>query len=406
MPRFTYRAKDLDGRNLDGWLEAENEEALIQMLHQQGKVILSIGPHERRGQSTGGELALRLIEPKVRSQDLVQFAWQLSAMVDAGIPLLRCMSVIIDETENLRLKRILMDVNQKLEAGSSFSRALEEQGVFSNLFVSLVRAGEMTGQLNETLMQMAEYMENEDTLRRKVRNVLTYPVFLIGFSMMVMMILVLWMIPAFSRVYDKFKATIPGPTLLVMNISQTLRDNILILVLLCVGLGLGAWLLLRTERARYLRDLFLMKVPIMGPIFVRSALSRFSRTLGVLVGSGIPFLEALELTTLATDNRVLRRALNQASGAIQRGNPIALALDETGVFPRMIVSMIASGEETGSLPPMLMKSAGHYEQQVDRGVSNFMALLGPLLIIFLGGMIGGILLAMYLPVFTLGRVMH
>lgn len=406
MARFAYKVKEPDGRDSEGWLEADNEEAIIQTLHQQGRVILSIGRQESRTETRSGELALRLVEPQVKSQDLVLFASQLSAMVDAGLPLLRCLNVLIEETENLRLRRILADVARSLEAGSSLSQALEQQSIFSNLFVSLVRAGEMSGRLNETLSQLAEYTEKVESLRRKVKNVLTYPVFLMGFSFLVMMILVLWMIPAFSRVYDKFKATIPGPTLVVMHISQAIRENILIIILIGAGVFVLSWLYFRTESGRYTRDRLLMKVPIMGPILLKSALARFANTLGVLVGSGIPFLEALELTTRATDNRVLRRALGEASGAIQRGNPIAFAFETTGVFPRMLVSMIASGEEVGALHPMLMKSAEFYEQQVESGMSNFMALLEPFLILFLGGMIGGILLAMYLPVFSLGRAIH
>jgi type IV pilus assembly protein PilC len=406
MARFAYRVKDPDGRDSEGWLEAESEEALIQMLHQQGKIILSIGRLESHRRKGGSDLALRLIEPKVKSQDLVLFASQLSAMVGAGLPLLRCLKVLKEETENVRLRRILIDASQRLESGSSFSQALEQQGTFSNLFISLVRAGEMSGRLNETLSQLAEYMEKVETLRKGLKNVLTYPVFLMGFSFVVVMILVLWMIPAFSRVYDKFKATVPGPTLVIMNVSQAMRHYLPLLIVLGVGLLVGIWLLLRTERGRYARDVLLMRVPIMGPIILKSVLSRFARTLGVLVGSGIPFLEALELTALATDNRVLRRALNEAYGAIQRGIPIASALEDTGVFPQMIVSMIASGEEVGALHTMLMKSAGFYEQQVESGMSRFMALLEPVLILFLGGMIGGILLAMYLPVFTLGRAIR
>lgn len=406
MPIFAYRVREADGRDAEGWLEADNEDSIIRLLHQQGKVILSVERREATRQRAGGELALRLLEPKVKSHELVLFATQLSAMVDAGLPLLRSLNVLTQETENLRLRRILMDVSLRVESGNSFSQALSYHKTFSNLFVSLVRAGEISGRLNETLRQLAGYMESVEALRRQVRNALTYPAFLFGFSMLVVVILVVWLIPAFSKVYEKFKAKIPGPTLLLMDISHFLRENAMLILVVVAALGFAIWLFLRTERGRYLWDLMLLKLPVVGPILLRSSLARFSRTLGVLVGSGIPFLEALELVTLATDDRVLKRALMNASVAIQRGSTIATALEGTAVFPRMLVSMIASGEEVGALHQMLVKAADFYDQQVGSGIKGLLSLLEPVMILFLGGVIGGILLTMYLPVFTLGRAIR
>lgn len=406
MPIFAYRVRDPDGRDSEGWLEADSEDAIIRLLHQQGKVVLSVERREAPRRRAGGELALSLLEPKVKSHELVLFATQLSAMVDAGLPLLRSLNVLTQETENLRLRRILSDVSLRVESGNSFSQALSEHKTFSNLFVSLVRAGELSGRLNETLRQLAGYMESVEALRRQVRNALTYPAFLFGFSMLVVAILVVWLIPAFSKVYEKFKAKIPAPTLLLMDMSHSLRENAVLILGVAAAAGFAIWLFLRTERGRYLWDLMLLKLPVLGPILLRSSLARFSRTLGVLVGSGIPFLEALELVTLATDDRVLRRALMDASVAIQRGTTIASALEGTAVFPRMLVSMIASGEEVGALHQMLMKAADFYDQQVGSGIKGLLSLLEPVMILFLGGMIGGILLTMYLPVFTLGRAIR
>ncbi len=407
MPTFAYRVKDPDGRDSRGRLEADDQDTLVRLLHQQGKVILSVQPVAPAGMAVrGGDLTLRLLEPRVKSQELVLFATQLSAMVDAGLPLLRSLNVLTQETENLRLRRILSEVMLQIEAGDSFSGALARHGIFSNLFVSLARAGEMSGRLNETLRQLAHYVEGVEAIRKKVRSALTYPVFLMGFSLMVVFILVVWLIPAFSRVYDKFKARIPGPTLLLMDASQVIRDYAPIILLAGVGLGIGLWLILRGEWGRYYWDLLLMRMPVVGPVVVKSALARFSRTLGVLVGSGISFLDALDLATQAMDHRVLRRALGDASVTIRGGSTIAMALERTGIFPRMLVSMIASGEEVGALHPMLMKAADFYDQQVDSSVKGLMSLLEPLMILFLGGMVGGILLAMYLPVFTLGRAIR
>jgi type IV pilus assembly protein PilC len=406
MPTFAYRVKEPDGRDAKGWVEAESEQALVQILHQQGKVILSVQRQEAPRRGGGGDLALKMVEPRVKTLELMVFATQLSAMVDAGLPLLRSLGVLTHETENLRLRRILMDVSLRVEAGSSFHMALTHHPVFGNLFVSLVKAGEMTGKLNETLRQLAQYLERMEDIRKKVRTALTYPAFLLSFSFMIMLILVVWLIPAFAKVYDKFKAKIPGPTLFLMDMSAALRSHAAEILLLALVLGVALWIGSRTEQGRYLTDRVLLRLPVVGPVVMRSALARFSRTLGVLVGSGVPFLEAMDLVTVATDNQVIRRSLADASVQIQGGVTIAQALERTGVFPRMLISMVASGEEVGALHLMLTKAAEFYDQQVDASIKGLLALLEPVMILFLGGVIGGILFAMYLPVFTLGRAIR
>jgi type IV pilus assembly protein PilC len=406
VPVFAYRVLEPDGRESTGWLEAESEESLIGLLHGQGKVILGLQKREARRAPATGEMALRLVEPRVRQAELVVLATQLSAMVDAGLPLLRSLQVLAQETENLRLRRILADVCLRVEAGSSLSQALAAHPVFGNLFVSLARAGEVSGKLGETLRQLANYLERVEDLRRRVRSALTYPAFLLSFSMMVLLVLVVWLIPAFSKVYDKFKAKIPGPTLLLMDLSQLLRGHMAEICAVAGLLGLGWWLFIRTEKGLYFKDWILLRIPVMGPLILRSTLARLCRTLGVLVGSGIPFWEALDLATQATDHRVARKALVQAALAIEGGSPISGAFQETGFFPRMLLSMLASGEEVGGLHAMLMKAADFYDQQLESSVKGFMSLLEPVMILFLGGVIGGILFAMYLPVFTLGKAIR
>lgn len=406
MPAFAYRVRDPDGRETRGWMEAESEDSLIELLHRQGRVILWMEREDSPRGKPPGDLALRLVEPRVRPHELMLVATQLSAMVDAGLPLLRSLQVLAQETENLRLRRVLTDVCLRVEAGSSLSQALSHHPLFGNLFVSLARAGEISGRLADTLRQLAHYLERVDELRRRVRSALTYPVFLMSFSALVLLVLVIWLIPAFSKVYDKFKAKIPGPTMWLMEASQLLRSHILEAAAVLLILGFVVWLGMRTERGRYLKDRFLLSAPLVGPILFRSTLARLCRTLGVLVGSGIPFLEALELASQATDHRVARKALREAIVAVEGGSLIAKAFQETGFFPRMLLSMLATGEEVGGLHPMLIKAADFYDQQVDASVKGFMSLLEPMMILLLGGVIGGILFAMYLPVFTLGRAIR
>lgn len=406
MPSFAYRVRDPDGRESSGWLEADSEEALIELLHRQGRVILALERREpvRPREFTG--LALKFVEPGIKSQDLAMVATQLSAMVDAGLPLLRALQVLAQETENLKLRRILFDMCLRLEAGSSLSQALASHGVFGKLFVGLAKAGEMSGKLPDTLRQLAQYLERTEELRRKVRSALSYPMFLLGFSTLVVVVLIVWLIPAFSKVYEKFKAKIPGPTLVLMDLSQMLTTHALEIVAGAAFVAISGWILLNSERGRYIKDKLFLDIPVIGEILLRSTLARMCRTLGVLVGSGIPFLEALDLTIEATDHRVARKALSGARKAVEAGVPIARAFEETGFFPRMILSMVATGEETGRLHSMLTKAADFYDQQVDASVKSFVALLEPAMILVLGSVVGGILFAMYLPVFTLGRAIR
>jgi type IV pilus assembly protein PilC len=406
MPIYAYKAKDLEGKYFEGLLEATDEEALIASLHRQGKVILSI-THEQKallGKRTAGRtFSTAVFKPKVKSSDIVLFVTQLSTLIDAGLPLLRALNVLIHETENPTLRQILSDVSLRVEGGRSLSESLAMHPVFTNIFISMVRAGEMSGQLHMTLEQLAIYLDHLEEIKGKIRSAITYPSFLVVFSLIVLSILILKVVPIFEGVYAKYRAKLPAPTQFIMQVSDIFRENLLpILVGGAIIIGLTI-VFLGTDKGKAIKDRVLIKIPLLGIVIYKTILSRFARTLGILVGSGIPFIEAMRLVALASNNKVIESALNRSASDIEGGSTIAEALEKTGLFPRMLTSLISSGEEVGALEKMLAKAAGFYDRQVDAGISGLMALLEPVLIVFLGGIVGLILLAMYLPVFTLGR---
>lgn len=403
---YSYRAKDIEGRDYEGILEAESEDALIASLHKQGKIIISIAPERKvpKGRDTIGKgIALSIFQPKVKSSDIVLFATQLSTLVEAGLPLLKALNTLAFETDNPTFRQILSNVSLNVEEGMSLSDALARHRIFSNLFIGMVRAGEISGRLNKTLKDLATYLENMENIKRKVRSAITYPSFLVVFSIIVLSILILKVVPAFQNVYAKFRAKLPLPTQVLIQVSDAFRDNFFFILLGVAGLGFLIYILLRTDQGRLLKDRLIIKIPIFGLIIHKTILSRFSRTLGILVGSGIPLLDAMRLVAVTSNNSVIERALDRSAIDIGGGSTIADALERTGEFPRMLISMIASGEEVGALEGMLTKAADFYDQQVGASVTGLTAILEPILIVFLGGMIGIILLAMYLPVFTLGK---
>jgi type IV pilus assembly protein PilC len=406
MPLYTYKAKDLDGRDYEGVLEAESEDALISSLHKQGKIILSIAPERRipkKGDLIGKAISVSIFQPKVKNADIVLFATQLSTLVEAGLPLLKALNTLALETENPALRHIISNVSLNVEEGMSLSEALSRHPVFSNLFIGMVRAGEISGRLNKTLKDLATYLENMENIKRKIRSAITYPSFLVVFSMIVLSILILKVVPAFQNVYAKFKAKLPLPTQILIQVSNAFRDNFFFIISGLAVIVLLIYILLRTEQGKLLRDRIVIKIPIFGIIIQKAILSRFSRTLGILVGSGIPFLDAMRLVAITSNNKVIERAIDRSTIDIEGGSTIADALEKTGEFPRMLISMIGSGEEVGALEGMLQKAADFYDQQVGASVTGLTAILEPILIVFLGGIIGMILLAMYLPVFTLGK---
>lgn len=411
MPLYSYTAKRKDGRNVRGDLEAMSELEVIETLHRRDLTVLDIVEKKRvpeKGLGSRFSMSAPLFGGGVKHDEVFLFASQMSAMVESGLPLLRCLTSFGNEVENPRFKSVIDSVNIDVEEGSTFFDALSKHPkVFSKLFVNMVKAGEASGRLDQTLAQLASYLERTVNLRRKVKAALTYPLFLIGFTAFAVIILVAKVVPVFQKIYTGARVSLPAPTRILIASSVAIRDYYWLLLLIAAGIGLLIYAGLQTEGGRFFWDKHKLRIPILGPLMRKYSLTKFTRTLGVLINSGIPILGALDLVAETADNRMLERAIRGSSMSIEQGSGFAEALAERrNVFPEMVVQMSATGEESGTLDNMVSKVANFYEQQIEASITTLTSLIEPILVIFIGTLVGGILLSIFLPIFKMGRAIH
>jgi type IV pilus assembly protein PilC len=396
---FKYIAKDRTGRDITATMDAENERVVVAALRKRGLIVLNVSEERRSGD------ALKKGKRKVKGPDLVVFTRQLATMVDAGLPLLQALQTLADQTENPSLKIVLEEVVENIEQGATLSESLSAHPkVFASLFVNMVRAGEASGTLAEILERIASYMEASLALKRKVKSAMVYPIIVCSMAIIITTILLLKVIPVFGEIYEGFGSALPLPTQMLLNLSEFLRAYF---PFAFGGLIVGVILLkkyVKTEAGRLRLDKFKFNMPVFGPIFRKVAVSRFSRTLSVLVKSGVPILSALDIVSRTAGNKLVERAVDDAMEEIKRGECIAEPLAASEVFPPMVTKMIAVGEESGKLEVMLSKIADFYDSQVDAAVSGLTSLIEPLLIAFLGIVVGGIVICMFLPIFKLSEV--
>lgn len=401
MSLFKYLAKDLSGRDVAATIEAENERAVVAELRKKGLIILSVSEEVHSG--TGIKKGRR----KVKGGDLVIFGRQLATMVDAGLPLIQSLDTLAEQADSPSLKGVLEDVVKSIEQGATFSEAIAAHPkVFSSLFINMVKAGEASGTLAEILDRIAGYMESAIALKRKVKSAMMYPIIVCSMAITITTVLLIKVIPVFGKIYDSFGSALPTPTQMLLDFSGMLRSYFpFILGAIVVGIVLLKKYI-KTEAGALRFDRFKFNVPIFGPIFRKVAVSRFSRTLSVLVKSGVPILSALDIVAKTAGNKLVERAVNQAMEEIKKGENIADPLAASQVFPPMVTKMIAVGEESGKLEIMLSKISDFYDSQVDAAVSGLTSLIEPLLIAFLGIVVGGIVICMFLPIFRLSSIVQ
>ena len=411
MPLYSYTAKRSDGRNVRGDLEAISDLEVIEALHQRNLTVLNIVEKKRAPEKGGeGRFSMRapLLGGGVKHDEVLLFASQMSAMVESGLPLLRCLTSFGNEVENPQFKKAIDSVSTDVEEGSTFFDALSKHPkIFSKLFVNMVKAGEASGRLDQTLAQLASYLEGTANLRRKVKAAITYPLFLIGFTAFAIILLVVKVVPVFQKIYAGAKVSLPVPTKILIASSVAIRDYNWLLLLVAAALGFLIYAGLQTERGRFFWDKRKLRIPILGPLMRKYSLTKFTRTLGVLINSGVPILGALDLVAETADNKMLEWAIRDSSTSIEQGSGFAEALAERrSVFPEMVIQMTGSGEESGTLDRMLSKVANFYEQQIEATITTLTSLIEPILIIFIGTVVGSILLSIFLPIFKMGRAIH
>jgi type IV pilus assembly protein PilC len=396
---YAYRVRDREGRMLGGTLEADSEQAVVTRLRQLGYAPVSI--EAEKGAGLKSEIRL----PgggRVKLKDLAVFSRQFATMINSGLSLLRALTILGEQTANRRLGQVVTVVRAEVEKGTSLSAAMAKHPkVFNRLYVSMVRAGEVGGFLDQVLVKVAETFEKEVALRGKIRSAMTYPVVVFIMVLGIVSAMLLFIVPTFESLYESLGGTLPLPTRVLMGASNGLRRFFLLVVLAVVLLVLGFKRWKKTQRGRYALDRFKLKVKVFGPLFHKSALSRFSRTLATLIRSGVPILQALEIVGDTVNNTVVSRAIADVQDSVREGESLAAPLSKHAVFPAMVVQMMAVGEETGALEVMLSKVADFYDQEVEAAVASLTSLIEPILIAVMGAAVGGMVVALYMPLFNI-----
>lgn len=394
MPTYAYTVRDTSGAMIPGTVEAESESLLRRRLTEQGFTVLDV--KETRGgrrRAPGGGFG------RVKLNDLAMFCRQFSTMIDAGVSLVRCLSVLSEQTTNAKLKRIINDIQSEVEAGQTLSRALGKYpNVFTNLFTGLVRAGEVGGVLEESLQRLSQFLEKDQELRRKVRSAMTYPVIVMCVATGIVIGLVTFVLPRFMDLFkDLGVKDFPVPTAMLMGFSHFLTGRWYFMVIIVVAFVIAFRLFVGTKVGRRIYDRIKLKVPVFGKLNHKIVLARFSRTLGTLLASGVPILQALETVSGTVSNEIMSDAVLEARARIREGDRIGDPLQRSKLFPPMVVQMISIGEESGALDPMLAKVADFYEAEVDAALASLTASIEPVMIVFLGGAVGFIVISMFLP---------
>jgi len=399
MPVFAYRGRSGAGI-VAGEIEANDRPAAVAQLRTKGVIALSV--QERQAKVA----AVKKIGGSVKDKDLAIYTRQFSTMVDAGLPIVQCLQILGAQSDSKPFRKVIGGIKEDVEAGTTLAEAIRKHTrVFSELYSSMIQAGEIGGILDTILVRLAAYLEKASKLKSKIKGAMIYPSCIVSAAVLVTGVLLVWVIPVFADVFSSFGHRLPAPTQFVINLSNFTIAHVWYLMAVPVIAAVAIRYAYGTEEGHFWIDRFLLRVPVFGGLIRKSSVARFSRTLGTLVSSGVPILDALVITARTAGNKVVERAIMMARTSISSGRTIAEPLIESKVFPPMVCQMISVGETTGALDTMLQKIADFYEDEVDNTVANLMSLLEPAVILFLGGVIGGLVVSMYLPIFKLGSVL-
>ena len=403
MPTYIYKARDTSGKLVKGIMEAIGREELVEKLHKMGFMATRV-KEALPGVS---------VEPlfgklkRINTEDMIIFNVQLSNMINAGISILASLDMLQKQVENRKLKNIIGDISREIESGDSFSQALSRHpATFSRLFVNMVRAGEASGKLDIVLTRFSEFAEHQEDLKQKIKGALFYPVILLCAGVAVTLFIVTFIIPQFAEIFIKTGIALPIPTLILYRIGMVIKHFWYLLGLLVIAGFIAVRHYVKTETGRFNFDRFKLNLPLFGQLFRKSAISRFSRTLGTLVASGVPILESLGITKEVMDNEVLARVVENTRNSVEKGEKIAESLKISEEFPPATVQMISVGEETGALDVMLNKISDFYDMSIGYTIKKLTAVIEPLFLAIMGGMVGFIMVSMLLPIFDMMKILR
>lgn len=397
MPIYVWQGQDRKGAIQKGETEAPGEAAVQAQLRR-----MQIKPTKIKKKPKDLFENVSFLQPKVHSSDVVVFSRQFATMIGAGLPLIQCLDILQSQQENKTFKKILKEIKENVEAGSTLAEALGKYPqTFDDLFVNMVAAGETGGMLDTILDRLSAYMEKAMKLKKQVKSAMTYPVIVLIIAVLVIGVILVFVIPVFEKMFADFGGALPAPTQIVVTLSKFVKGNILYMIGAVVAFVFAFRRFYKTEKGRVLVDGYMLKLPVFGMLLRKVAVAKFTRTLGTMVSSGVPILDALDIVARTAGNKTVESAIFKVRWAISEGQTMAGPLAESGVFPSMVCQMVAVGESTGALDAMLSKIADYYDDEVDAAVDSLTSMIEPFMMVFLGVTIGGLVISMYLPIFKM-----
>ncbi len=400
MPVFIWKGKNSYGEKRKGEVEAPDQAAAL----AQVKRLRIVDPIIKEKPKDLLE-NISFFQPNVTGKDIVIFTRQMSTMIDAGLPLVQCLEILGKQQSNPTFRKVLKEIVTDVASGSTLADSMRKHPkTFDGLFTNMIEAGEAGGILDIILARLAIFMEKAMALKKRIKGAMVYPSICLGISLLILAVILIFVVPVFSQMFEDFGSTLPLPTQIVVNMSDLFIDYALYFVLGAVLLGMVFKKIYSSEKGRLVFDRVFLALPVVGILIRKVSVAKFTRTLSTMLQSGVPILEGLQVVAKTSGNKVIERAVLHTGNAIAEGRPIAEPLEESGVFPNMVVQMINVGESVGALDVMLEKIADFYDDEVDQAVENLTAMIEPFMMIFLGGMIGGLVVAMYLPIFKMASV--
>ena len=394
MPIFEYSGRTASGQSASGALEAKSKQELISLLRKQRVIVTKVKKKPKQMDIVIGS--------GVKSVEISRFTRQFAVMIEAGLPLVQCLDILATQTPNKIFGKKLADIRDSVSSGSTLANAMaKHKKIFDDLYVNMVEAGEVGGALETILKRLADYREKSDTIRRKVKGALTYPAIVSGMLVLIAWVMLTFIVPIFAGMFESLGAELPKPTQIVINISNWLKSNMILLIAIMISIFVAYKLLMKNQKTRFYLDLVKLRMPVFGPLVRKTAVARFSRTLSTLQQSGVNIIDALNITSKTAGNSVLEKAIKDAIISISQGETITAPLEESKVFPPMVIQMINVGEKTGNMDEMLARVADFYDEEVDAAVEALTSLIEPIMTVVMGIVVGGLLIAMYLPMFDI-----